>query len=233
MSGFCKIYGIFELALLLCYPKFWRNLGFTIVLAAVLLVLPAVNLGFGGLIPHYERWAEVLSGHVDQFQFYAVFNLYPIHDLLTPVMTQVQIGSILALAVLFVLNYRKFGRFDFRLGSLGILMGWVILFSLSTEKHTYVIALAGYLMWYWVQARKGWLDRTLFWANLVLLVLVPVDLICPSPVMRFLCDTVQLNIYCFTFTWLRMIYVTFLRPTEGPDFLGEPADRQADGKICG
>ena len=79
----------------------------------------------------------------------------------------------------------------------------------------------------------GWLDRTLFWANLVLLVLVPVDLICPSPVMRFLCDTVQLNIYCFTFTWLRMIYVTFLRPTEGPDFLGEPADRQADGKICG
>lgn len=233
VSGFCKIYGIFELALLLCYPKFWRNLGFTIVLAAVLLVLPAVNLGFGGLIPHYERWAEVLSGHVDQFQFYAVFNLYPIHDLLTPVMTQVQIGSILALAVLFVLNYRKFGRFDFRLGSLGIQMGWVILFSLSTEKHTYVIALAGYLMWYWVQARKGWLDRTLFWANLVLLVLVPVDLICPSPVMRFLCDTVQLNIYCFTFTWLRMIYVTFLRPTEGPDFLGEPAGRPADGKICG
>lgn len=43
--------------------------------------------------------------------------------------------------------------------------------------------------------------------------------------MRFLCDTVQLNIYCFTFTWLRMIYVTFLRPTEGPDFLGE---RQVD-----
>ena len=105
VSGFCKIYGIFELALLLCYPKFWRNMGFTIVLAAVLLVLPAVNLGFGGLIPHYERWAEVLSGHVDQFQFYAVFNLYPIHDLLTPVMTQVQIGSILALAVLFVIYY--------------------------------------------------------------------------------------------------------------------------------
>lgn len=134
--------------------------------------------------------------------------------------------------MLFVLNYRKFGRFDFRLGSLGILMGWVILFSLSTEKHTYVIALAGYLMWYWVQARKGWLDRTLFWATSCCWCSVPVDLICPSPVMRFLCDTVQLNIYCFTFTWLRMIYVTFLRPTEGPDFLanrptGRPTERFA------
>ena len=40
-----------------------------------------------------------------------------------------------------------------------------------------MIALAGYLMWYWVQARKGWLDRTLFWANLVLL--VGYQLACP------------------------------------------------------
>ena len=40
------------------------------------------------------------------------------------------------------------------------------------------------------------------------------------------------NSFCFTFTWLRMIYVTFLRPTEGPDFLGEPAGRPADEKIC-
>ena len=95
-------------------------------------------------------------------------------------------------------------------------MGWVILFSLSTEKHTYVIALAGYLLWYWVQARKTRLDRTLFWANFVLLVAVPVDLVCPTPVMRFLCDTLQLNIYCFTFTWLRMIYLTFLKPMACP-----------------
>ena len=31
ISGFCKIYGIFELALLLCYPKFWRNILFTVL----------------------------------------------------------------------------------------------------------------------------------------------------------------------------------------------------------
>ena len=115
-------------------------------------------------------------------------------------------------------------------------MGWVILFSLSTERRTYVIALAGYLMWYWVQARKGWLDRTLFWANLVLLVLVPVDL--DLPVARHALSVRHRT--AGTFTALRCyagrsitIYVTFLRPTEGPDFLGEPADRQADGKICG
>ena len=58
---------------------------------------------------------------------------------------------------------------------------------------------------------------TLFRSNFVLLVVVPVDLICPPPIMRFLCDTVQLNIYCFALTWFRMIYVTFLRPADrGP-----------------
>ena len=216
ISGFCKIYGIFELALLLCYPKFWRNILFTIALAAVFVFLPLVSIEPSGLMPFYARWAEVLALHVDQFQFYALFNLYPIHDLLTPVMTYVQMGSIALLAVLFVVNRKQFDRFDFRAGSLGILMGWVILFSLSTEKHTYVIALAGYLLWYWVQARKTRLDRTLFWANFVLLVAVPVDLVCPTPVMRFLCDTLQLNIYCFTFTWLRMIYLTFPKPMACP-----------------
>ena len=34
--------------------------------------------------------------------------------------------------------------------------------------------------------------------------------------MRFLCDTLQLNIYCFTFNWLRMIYLTFLKPMACP-----------------
>lgn len=212
ISGFCKIYGFFELALLLCYPKFWRNLLYTVLLAAVLFLLPLVALPLSGFIPHYMRWAEVLGLHVDQFQFYALFNLHLVHDLLTPIMTYVQMGTITILAVLFVSDYRKFGRFDFRLGSLGILMGWVILFSLSTEKHTYVIALLGYLLWYWVQARKATFDKVLFWANFILLVVVPVDLICPPPVMRFLCDTVQLNIWCFTITWFRMIYVTFLKP---------------------
>ena len=214
ISGFCKIYGIFELGLLLCYPRVWRNLGVAAALAVGFVVAPAVVLGFDGLIPFYERWVEVLGGHVDQFRFYALFNLRPLHDLLTPIMTEVQLGTLALLALLLALNYRKYGGVDFRAGALGVLMGWVILFSLSTEKHTYVIALAGFMLWYWSQARHTLLDRVLFWCNWVLLVAVPVDLLCPSPVMRWACDTAQLNIYCFTITWLRMIYVTFLRKSE-------------------
>ena len=217
VSGFCKIYGIFELGLLLCYPRFWRNAGFALAVSVLLVVLPAAVVGIDGLIPFYRRWVEVLGEHVDQFHFYAVFNLRPLHDLLTPVMTQVQLGALAVLALLFGVNYRRFGNFAFRAGSVGVLMGWVILFSLSTEKHTYVIALTGFMLWYWAQNRRALIDRVLFWCNWILLVAVPVDLLCPSPLMHLLCDTLQLNIYCFTITWLRMIYVTFFRPiTDAP-----------------
>jgi len=211
VSGFIKIYGIFELALLLCYPKFWRNMGYVAAIGATLFFLPLVRLTPGELIPYYQRWFEVLGLHVDQFQFYAIFNIHPLHDLLTPVMTQVQVGSLLVLAALFVLNYRKFGNFEFRAGSVGILMGWVILFSLSTEKHTYVIALLGFLLWYWMQRPKTLLIKILFWTNFVFLVWMPVDLLFPPKAMHFVCDTLQLNIYSFTVTWLYMIYGTFLK----------------------
>lgn len=211
LSGFIKIYGIFQLALLLCYPRFWRNMGYVAGIGAAFFLLPLVRVAPGALIPYYQRWFEVLGLHVDQFQFYALFNLYPVHDLLTPVMTQVQIGTLCALAVLFLLNHKKYMNFDFRAGSLGILMGWVILFSLSTEKHTYVIALLGFMLWYWVQVHRGWFMQTLFWANFILLVVVPVDVICPPSVMRYVCDTLQLNIYSFVITWFYMIYVTFLK----------------------
>lgn len=53
--------------------------------------------------------------------------------------------------------------------------------------------------------------KILFWTNFVLLVIVPIDLICPASVMRYICDTLQLNIYAYLATWLYMIYVTFLK----------------------
>ncbi|MDD3108141.1 MAG: glycosyltransferase family 87 protein [Alistipes sp.] len=217
ISGFTKIYGIFELALLLCYPRVWRNLGYALALGVLFFVLPLVSLSPEALMPFYHRWAEVLSLHTDQFQFYALCNIYWIHSWAAGVLTQIQLGMLGVLALCFVASYRRYGSYTFRIGALAVLMGWVILFSLSTEKHTYVIALAGYLMWYWSLQSPTLLDRILYWGNLVLLVLVPVDLVCPPPVMRFLCDGVQLNIYCFAITWFRMIYLTFFRPIASSD----------------
>ena len=43
ISATTKYYGAIELGLLLCYPKFWRNLGYALFWGVVLLLLPMMN----------------------------------------------------------------------------------------------------------------------------------------------------------------------------------------------
>ena len=78
------------------------------------------------------------------------------------------------------------------------------------------------MLWYWMQPRKDWLMKTLFWSNFILLVIVPIDIIVPWDVMIFIVDKAQLNIYSFVITWFYMIYCTFLRGGFGGKVL-EPA----------
>ena len=52
VSGLTKIYGIFSLALLVCYPRFWRNAGYVVLTGGVLFLLPALKLPLSGLVPY-------------------------------------------------------------------------------------------------------------------------------------------------------------------------------------
>ncbi len=210
VSGFTKVYGIFELGLLLCYPRFWRNMGYVLVVSLLFFLLPLLNLHYSELLPYYQSWVDGLTQHKDTRTWQTIFFLRPFFHGMPSYGMWIQIGAITALAGLLIANFRRWGQFVFRVQSLAVLMGWVILFSNSAEKHTYVIALLGYLLWYWSR-RPQTIDKVLFWANFIVLVIVPVDLICPPRVMLFLTETLQLNLWLFIVTWGRMCYVTFLR----------------------
>ena len=56
ISGCTKVYGIFELALLLCYPHVWRNFGYAVTMGIVLLALPLIKIAPADLLPYYEEW---------------------------------------------------------------------------------------------------------------------------------------------------------------------------------
>ncbi len=76
-------------------------------------------------------------------------------------------------------------------------MGYVILFSNSSETHTYVISLIGYLMWYWTMRRAG----ALVMAD---------DVLCPPAVMKVF-YSVKLNLWLLLAMWSRMVWSTFVR----------------------
>ncbi len=157
ISGFTKIYGVFQLAMLLFYPHFRRNLGYTVLLSLVFIVAPAVNLSFDSLPAYYGEWFDALMSHKDTRTWMNLFYLQPFN--LLAIRFYVQIGVLAALAVGVLANYKRWQEPFFRIGSLAILMGYVILFSNSSETHTYVISLIGYLLWYRAMAHRQALVR--------------------------------------------------------------------------
>lgn len=210
ISGFTKVYGIFQLGLLLCYPHFWRNAGYAVGIGIVLLAAPAVNMPFRELPDYYGQWFAALAEHKDTRTWMNLFYLRPFG--LLRYQLAIQIGVLAALAVALATNFRKWGQPFFRLAALAVLMGYVILFSNSSEGHTYVITLIAYQFWYWSMKRGGALnlvDRIVYWATFVVVVVMPVDVLCPPRVMQLFYGW-QINLWLLLYLWLRMLWTTFI-----------------------
>ena len=211
ISGFTKVYGIFQLGLLLCYPHFWRNVAYALLIGAALLVAPAVNMPFAELPDYYGQWITALAEHKDTRTWMNVFYLRPLG--LLPVRTWVQIGVLALLAAGLAANFRKWKQPFFRLAALAVLMGYVILFSNSSEGHTYVITLIAYQFWYWSMKRGDALnlvDRIVYWATFVVVVVMPVDVLCPPGIMQIFYDW-QINLWLLVYLWLRICWTAFIR----------------------
>ncbi|MDR0414961.1 MAG: DUF2029 domain-containing protein [Prevotellaceae bacterium] len=215
-SGFTKIYGIFQLGLLVCYPKFWRNILYVAIGCVFFFFLPAINVKIGNIFSYYQNWVDMLVNHQDTRTWDTFFYIQPWGNI-TSIRMYIQIGTLLALVSLLFVNHKKFKSFEFRAQVPGILMGWLILFSNVAEKHTYVIALLGYMLWYWSMpylnssSTTKLLDKILFYAAFFIMVIVPIDILCPPFIMRFLFYKLSLNLWLFTFIWFRMCFVTFIK----------------------
>ena len=211
ISGFTKVYGIFQLGLLLCYPHFWRNAAYALLIGAAFLVAPAVNMPFAELPDYYGQWITALAEHKDTRTWMNVFYLRPLG--LLSVRMWVQIGVLALLAAGLAANFRKWKQPFFRLAALAVLMGYVILFSNSSEGHTYVITLIAYQFWYWSMKRGDALnlvDRIVYWATFIIVVVMPVDVLCPPGIMQIFYDW-QINLWLLVYLWLRICWTAFIR----------------------
>ena len=211
ISGFTKVYGIFQLGLLLCYPHFWRNAAYALLIGAAFLVAPAVNMPFAELPDYYGQWITALAEHTDTRTWMNLFYLRPLG--LLPVRMWVQIGVLALLAAGLAANFRKWKQPFFRLAALAVLMGYVILFSNSSEGHTYVITLIAYQFWYWSMKRGDALnlvDRIVYWATFIIVVVMPVDVLCPPGIMQIFYDW-QINLWLLVYLWLRICWTAFIR----------------------
>ena len=135
-----------------------------------------------------------------------------------PTGTYVQIGVLALLAVGVLANWRSWRLPFFRgVACLAILMGYVILFSNSSEGHTYVIMLIGYQTPDLDDAPGGEIrsspTRSPTGATFVIVVVMPVDVLCPPKVMQLFYGR-QLNLWLLLALWLRMCWTAFIRIPE-------------------
>ena len=127
----------------------------------------------------------------------------------------VQVVTIGLVVALFFCRYKRWHDFRFRTVTLGVLMGWIILWGDSSETHTYLIALSGYMLWYYLQERHTLFDKTLFWAMIVFFGIIPVDLFVPSSVHRFLNGTLFIDVYLYMLAWGKMVWSLWNGQKEG------------------
>jgi hypothetical protein len=168
-------------------------------------MLPALTTGFDGLLPCYENWWNMLTQHQSDTFYVSLLYAYPLRYVLD-YYRWIQLLTVGLVVVLFFCKYQRWGDFRFRAFVLGVLMGWVILFGDSSETHTYLIALTGYMLWYWLQAEHSLFDKVLFWGMVVFFGIVPVDLFVPSSVHNFLNSTLYIDVYLYTLAWGKMVW---------------------------
>lgn len=204
-----KIYGGIELGLLFCYPKVWRNFGYAALCCLLWILLPAVVVGWDGLMQTYGDWISMINSHHSDSDFCGILFAYGLKWLLLPNYRVVQGLTLCILMAMFFVMHKRWNDLRFRTHVFAVMMGYVILFSDCPETHTYVISLPGYLMCYFAIWNEGKLwDKVLFWGLIVFMGVMPIDVFCPVWIHDYVNNHFFVDIYLYFFIWLTMIYRT-------------------------
>lgn len=206
ISATTKYYGAIELGLLLCYPKFWRNMGYALFWGVVLLLLPTINTAFDNVVVLYKDMWGTYESHRGAADYPGLFYVPGLKSLLLPNLRIVQLSVLVLIGAMFFWLKKRWSDFRFRVETLAVMMGYIILFSDSPETHTYIIALSGYMMAFWLQPQRSKFDWILFWLLFVNFCILPVDALCPTPVYRFFHNNFWLDVYCMAIAWIRVIW---------------------------
>ena len=208
ISATTKIYGAVELALLLFYPRFWRNVGYVLLTGIGLLLLPALHGGVEGLLSGYQNWLAQLVSHQSTGIYYSFLFLPGIRSFALPYMRLFQVSVLLLMAIPFAFQMSnlksEISNLKYKISLLAALMGYIVLFSEAAEYTTYTITMTGYALWYFLEDKRPLVDRILFWALFVLWCVMPIDLFCPSKLCNYIHSTLWIGVLTYTIAWIRI-----------------------------
>lgn len=208
LAAYIKIFGFAACVLLLFYPNKLKATLYMILWMGVLFLAPLIMVSPEQLWWQYANWGELLA-----MDHKSVYQLSIMHGL--EAWLGVELNKLYALAVgiimLLVATFKVFlknNTLSYRLMLLALTCIWVIIFNHKAESPTFIIAVTGLGIWYFVQEKTS-RNKVLIWFAFVFTCLSPTDLFPPFvriEVFRPLIVKVMGSSLIFAFLWWDLMF---------------------------
>lgn len=151
LTVYIKIFGLVAFVLLLFYPSRWRAMAYSVFWFVLLALLPLVVINFQDLIIQYQNWGAMLLD--DHSASLGISVAGVVSSLLGT--DQVKSFVLLLGALLFLsplVFYKRFKDLPYRALFLASVLLWVVLFNHKAESPTFILAVAGVAIWFFMSA---------------------------------------------------------------------------------
>jgi hypothetical protein len=197
---FIKLFGILFFALFLLYPRWYRGILPAVVICSFMLLLPAIAGGFHTLSTQLQGYMHLLANDHNEFVKYSVmgwlqawFGLHPDKNRV------VIIGLLVQLGVTVYLSLRS-STYNTRAMLAANWLIWMVIFNHMAESATFVIAVAGVLMWYFYSQTPKYLKLAILTAVLAFTCFGPSDIYPPEWRQKIVIDW-QLKVFPCILAW--------------------------------
>jgi hypothetical protein len=201
LAAFIKVYGIAVGLLFLFYPSFWRNALWAAFWLIVLALAPLIVISWSALQMIYHGWFDVVSHKATgiQLSLMGVLQSWVNFPLRLRGIMQALGLSILTLPV--VLYRTAWFEANYRRLYLSSLLLFVVVFNQMAESPTYIIAIAGFTLWFLYYRHSTALAYPLFGLSFILTTLSATDLL-PHTIREAYFDVYKLKAVPMILAWL-------------------------------
>jgi hypothetical protein len=202
LSIFIKIYSIVALVLFIFYPKKIQSALGIFAWFILFGLLPLLLVSPPELLQHYENWLELLQGDHAAFGGLSVMSwLRSWFGLEINKNLVALIGALLLVAPL--ARLKAYASLYFRLNFLASALIWMVIFNHMAESPTFVIAVSGVAIWFFLKEKIRVEDVVLVALVLVFTVLSPTDLF-PDSLRKSLVVPYVLKATTCIFVWMKI-----------------------------
>lgn len=220
LLAFCiKGYGLIFAALFIFYPRKGRYIGYSVMWAAMLALLPLPVTGFENFLNVYRQWLVILIQDQQVNYGFSIMGLLKVWfvDFSTGQVTIVQLVGVLLFVSTWLLCFirKQYLLLNQRLLLVAYVSLWVIMFNHSAESPTYVIAIPGVVLFYVCNREKyKYGSKILVMLVFMFSVLAPTD-IYPHSLRRNFFEPYLIKVVPCLLTWVVLQLQLLLNDHEG------------------